>query len=476
MGLPVMAVSVPLIEKAVRCEPPLYRPFFRAGIAVVLTLGAAWGALLLVRIAWAGSFTAIGLQEVNAHGHAQIFGWVGLFVMGFAYYGLPRLKQVELAHPSLARLSLWLMGGGLVVRSVCQAAVVAWAGFGLPAVLASVAEIAAIGILVWVVLATLRNAEAGLEFLDYYVLAALGWFLVQAIYGTVYFTATLLAPGRDELLGLVATWQGPLREIQIHGFAMLMILGVSQRVLPPLYGLRRPSAARSLSALVGINGALVGVVTGLLLMRLAGHAWAGLWYLSVLAMAAATVALVRRWGLFGPVERSNRSLKYVRAAYAWLFISLAMLVALPLYQFGLLPWLAPESEAASIGFSHAYYGAIRHTVTVGYVSLMIMGVAARMVPEFQDIRQESLGRLWTPFLLVNTGCAIRVVSQTWTDFAAPAFAVTGVSGLLELTGLAVWGVHLWRLMSRPKAAISPSIDERDAARHCEASRCSVLSV
>src|SRR5262249_41709605 len=62
----------------------IYRPFFLGGIGVVLTLGAVWGAYLLLRIAWTGSFTAAGLHEVNAHGHAQIFGWVGLFIMGFA--------------------------------------------------------------------------------------------------------------------------------------------------------------------------------------------------------------------------------------------------------------------------------------------------------------------------------------------------------------------------------------------------------
>src|SRR6516165_8303917 len=60
----------------------IYRPFFKAGIAIVLTLGAVWGAYLLLRIGFLGTFTAAGLHEVNAHGHAQIFGWVGLFVMG----------------------------------------------------------------------------------------------------------------------------------------------------------------------------------------------------------------------------------------------------------------------------------------------------------------------------------------------------------------------------------------------------------
>src|SRR6516162_5158899 len=48
----------------------IYRPFFKAGIAVVLTLGAVWGAYLLLRIAFDKSFHAVGIHEVNAHGHA----------------------------------------------------------------------------------------------------------------------------------------------------------------------------------------------------------------------------------------------------------------------------------------------------------------------------------------------------------------------------------------------------------------------
>src|SRR5262245_4397428 len=83
----------------------IYRPFFRAGIAVVLTLGAAWGAYLLARIALRHSFAAAGLHEVNAHGHAQIFGWVGLFVMGFAYQAFPRFKHTDLRGPGWAYAS-----------------------------------------------------------------------------------------------------------------------------------------------------------------------------------------------------------------------------------------------------------------------------------------------------------------------------------------------------------------------------------
>ena len=63
------------VSTEIRPEDTIYRPFFKAGIAVVLTLGAAWGAYLLLQIALTGRFAAAGCHEVNAHGHAQPKIW-----------------------------------------------------------------------------------------------------------------------------------------------------------------------------------------------------------------------------------------------------------------------------------------------------------------------------------------------------------------------------------------------------------------
>jgi hypothetical protein len=430
-----------------RREDTIYRPFFKAGILVVLTLGAVWGAYLLLRIAWNGSFRAAGLHELNAHGHAQVFGWVGLFVMGFAYQAFPRFKHTSLAVPRLAWASLWLLLAGLIGRSVVEPLVnpLPWAG---PVAVASAwVEVAAIGIFAWVVLATWRAAGKGLAFYDYYILAALGWFVIQAVFEALYLRATLAAAGRDELLALVATWQGALRETQIHGFALLMILGVSQRILHHFYGFPAPSQRLSLAALVCLNLAVTGEITGLVLMRGAGRTWAGLWYASAVLLTGTIVALLWSWRVFGRAGEADRSLKFLRAAYAWLLISLGMLVLLPAYQFALLPGLAPSSEAAGLGFSHAYYGAIRHAITVGFISLMIVGVAARVVPTLNGVDIHRLTPLWGPFLLLNAGCALRVAAQTLTDYTPNAFPVAGVSGLLEVTGLALWGAHLWVVMA-----------------------------
>jgi hypothetical protein len=442
----VQPLPLPLAEAPSGADT-IYRPFFKAGIAVTLSLGAVWGAYLLVRIALSGSFTAAGLHEVNAHGHAQIFGWVGLFVMGFAFQAFPRFKHTTLAHPNLALVSLWLMLAGIIGRSVLEplAFAVGWAGPA--AIAASTLEVAAIVLFVWIIAATWRASGKPLAFYDFYIVSSLVWFIVQSVYESVYLAATLHANGRDELISLVATWQGALRDVQIHGFALLMILGVSQRIFHHFYGLPAPSRRLSLAALVCLNGAVVGEVLGLVMHRAGGLAWIGLWYASVLVLAGTVSVLVWNWRIFAAPAEPDRTLKFLRTAYVWLLVSLAMLVLLPVHQHVLIPWLAPGSEAAQIHFSHAYFGAIRHAITVGFISLMIVGVAARVVPTLNGVDPRRLSKLWAPFLLLNAGCTLRVTGQTLTDFVPALFPITGISGVLEVLGMALWGIHLWRIMS-----------------------------
>ncbi|HZY84465.1 MAG TPA: NnrS family protein [Gemmataceae bacterium] len=429
----------------------IYRPFFKAGILVTLTAGAAWGAYLLWRIAARGSFTAAGLHEVNAHGHAQIFGWVGLFVMGFAYQAFPRFKHTSLSHPRVAFASLWLMLAGIAGRSVLEPLAGPGSWQASAAVAASALEVVAICLFAGVLAATWRQSGKPLAFYDWYVVSSLVWFGVQAVGETCYLAATLAAVERRQLLDLIVTWQGALRDVQIHGFALLMILGVSQRLFHPMYGLRAPSRRLSLAALACLNLAVAGEAAGLVRMHTAGRAWAGLWYASALLLTASVVALLCDWRIFRPAEGADRSLKFLRAAYVWLLLALALTLLMPVYSHVLLPRLAPESDAARLGFSHAWSGAARHAITVGFVSLMIVGVAARVVPTLNGVDARRLSALWLPFVLLNAGCALRVTAQVLTDFTPRAFPFAGASGVLEVTGLALWGGHLWLVMAgRPR--------------------------
>jgi hypothetical protein len=115
---------------------------------------------------------------------------------------------------------------------------------------------------------------------------------------------------------------------------------------------------------LALNLAVVGEVIGLILRGTVHHAFGVVWYISALVLAGTVFVLVRNWKIYSRPRERDRSLKFLPAAYVWLFLSLGMVALLPVYQLGFLPWLGPDSAAAQMGFSHAYYGAIRYAITV----------------------------------------------------------------------------------------------------------------
>jgi hypothetical protein len=72
------------------------------------------------------------------------------------------------------------------------------------------------------------------------------------------------------------------------------------------------------------------------------------------------------------------------------------------------------------------------------------------VPTLNGVNIQKLSPLWGPFILVNVGCFLRVSTQTLTDWHPGFFAVVGLSGTLEVVGLAWWGVGLIRIMRAGK--------------------------
>ena len=444
----------------------IYRRFFVAGILVVLTLGASWGALLLWRIGLGGSFTSASLFEINAHGQAQIFGWMGLFIMGFAYQAFPRFWQTTLVAPQLALVSFILMVAGVVLSTIGMI-ITGRCLHALPlAAAGGTMEVAASLIFAGQILATFTGSKAKLEPYIGFIFAALGWYVLSTSASAWHTWNTMTAVSRESLLWYVATFQAPLRDIQIHGLAMSMIFGVSLRTMPALFGLSRIPDRRSWWALALLTAAVVAEVALFIAYRLShNQVLAALLVIPWLMLVVATVMVALPWKLWRPFPEPDRSSKFIRAAYAWLTVSLIMLLLLPVYQ-----------AVSHIAFSHAYYGAIRHAITVGFVSLMIMGYAAKVVPTLNGVDPRRLPSLWGPFILVNLGCLLRVTTQTLTDWYHSIFAIVGISGMLEVAGLAWWGIGLIQIIWQGKremekepvselAAISEKPEEIEPDHH-----------
>jgi hypothetical protein len=84
---------------------------------------------------------------------------------------------------------------------------------------------------------------------------------------------------------------------------------------------------------------------------------------------------------------------------------------------------------------------------------LILGVSSRVVPILAGIDSKRMSSLWAPFVLLNIGCAGRVLLQVLTDFVPKvAYPLIGFTGFIELTALLWWGIELWRTMNVAKTS------------------------
>jgi hypothetical protein len=370
----------------------------------------------------------------------MIFGWVGLFVMGFAYQSFPRFKNTTLWRPELASSTLYLILGGILLRAAAEMLQHGPSALGLGGI-SIAAEVTAIVLFITIILRTSRQSIGPHNPYEIFILAALAWFLIQAIFDGYFFFAEATAVGLPQMIFRTALLDAPLRDIQLFGFAALITAGVSQRFVPVVYGLGRPRRDRQKLIFWLINSSLLLDVASYLALFLTGNVvWGVALELAYVLMALWAVLLAIQLRIFTSTTQPDRSWKFIRAAYVWLLIAMLM-----------LPFLMPYGLWTGQGFSHAFWGAHLHAFTVGFLSMMIIGVSSRVVPILAGIDSKQLTALWGPFVLLNAGCAGRVLLQILTDWnPAIAYAFIGITGVMELGALAWWGVGLWRVMNLAK--------------------------
>jgi hypothetical protein len=122
----------------------------------------------------------------------------------------------------------------------------------------------------------------------------------------------------------------------------------------------------------------------------------------------------------------------------WFIIATAMLVFVPIYNFGIYMPIT----GSQVPFSHAFFGAYRHSITVGFIMMMIVGVSSKVVPTLSGVDVRRAASLWPTFILLNIGNAMRVSFQIATDFTPGAYPIMGVSGFIEVVGLTLWAYEL----------------------------------
>ena len=418
-------------------EDFIYRRFFKAGIVIAITLGVLWGAVNLLQIALRGSFLQLGLvPAIHAHAHAMVYGWVGLFVMGFAYQSFPRFKNTKLWRPGLANLSFYLMLSGIGARVLAEMLQPAPLGLTLGGI-AAAAELLAIALFVTILYCTARQSIEPPSKYEKFIFGSVFWLAVGSVLSQVFFFAKATAGSDRALVMRIAILDGPLRDIQLLGFAVLIIAGVSQRFVPMVYGLARPRHDRQTLIFILINlGLVLNVFSYVGLLTTRNPLFAIGLEASYLLMPVWAILLVKQLGIFSRPSQPDRTFKFVRTAYLWLLISCFM-----------MPFFLLYGRLTGQLLAHAYMGAHRHAFTVGFISFMIMGVAGRVVPILAGVDGNRISSLWGPFILLNIGCAGRVLLQVATDFSSRAYSLVGITGFIELIALTWWGVEMWRTMN-----------------------------
>ena len=96
--------------------------FIWAALATAVFAGFGIGSHLAFVIGFGFPLQASFPSMVQAHGHAQLIGWAGLFVMGTSLHFIPRLSSVPLPQQRWINAILWLLVSGLLLRVFGQPA------------------------------------------------------------------------------------------------------------------------------------------------------------------------------------------------------------------------------------------------------------------------------------------------------------------------------------------------------------------
>ncbi len=391
-------------------ERDVVRPFWPAFVwaATLLALSAGFllgGYIFLLRAIGARG-TEWQAAAVQAHGHIQVFGWGGLMVLGISLHFLPRLLSTPLVRPGLPRHILCLMGSGLVLRALAQPAL----AHGAPQLVRQAAA---------VVLALSASLELVAGTFAIGLIGSLFWNRrgssrrvpsagVAALIGTAFLSFET---------ALVTNWIGSIRAavmmrpvislrfdnativLGLAGFLTAMSLAMSARLFP-LYvqtGVSRERWLRA-AAVTLIAGVALGAAGDLSeTARLIGIGQ----ILRGVALICGVIALrvfERRREL--PRRRVSVATSplqlHVATAYLWLGATSCFVLMAGLRNLGISGWTVPED-------------AERHALGAGFVTILILGVGAEMLPGLARSRLRWRWACWLTLACANSAALARVV-------------------------------------------------------------------
>jgi uncharacterized protein involved in response to NO len=409
---PKPLVADPLPERRLA---RLLGAFIATGLFFLVFPGTLLGVWNLINISSRHQAESVPAAWLQAHGHAQFFGWVGAFAMGICLYTVPKFRGGAIRSLRLG-WGMWVLWTGAVL---VRWGVGIWPWHWRPILICSaVTELLVALLLYWHVSASGRSRPR-MELWNRLVFVGLTGFVavmsVQLAMVASLHNAPVIPLEQNRLFLWFALWS----------FAFPVVCGFSARFLPSFLGLQRPDEESAYASL-----AALGIAN---LMAVAG------WNRATVAMILITV-LLGCWSLriFHPARRSPK-VAGVDPRYPW-FVRIAFV------------WLLLSALLPLGGDSAGWLGASRHAFTVGFLATLIFAIGPRILPAFLNSRE-----LWSKRLmlvapvLLTAGCILRVVFEplAYGETAPAAWQLLPVSAILELIAVLVFAYNIGRTLATP---------------------------
>jgi uncharacterized protein involved in response to NO len=401
--------------------------FILSGIFFLVLPGTFLGVWNLLQISAHQSDTAASAAWIQAHGHAQLFGWVGSFILGISLYVLPKFRGRPLKSFRLVWIIWGLWTAGVALRWWVGIEGIQWR-FGLPA--SAVLELAAFALTQRVLVFNgsekkKKKPEDLGSWLGIWGFASLGVALIV----NLGLSIGLALKGRSPVFP--AEWDRTFLILMVWGFVVVMAWGFSTRFVAIFLGLNPPHHQAA-----GRFG--IGIVALMILALARQYFLADLLILALSVYAIWAVRLFHKPARPAKLAGAYRHYPaFIRLAYAWLVAGAALGVAADLVP-----------RATGLG------GASRHAVTVGFVALLILALGPRMLPSFLNGRELYSTRWMAASLwLLSAGCLLRVSSEAVAySLGGSAWNLLPVSAYLEFAGVLAFVVNMAATMAQPLPA------------------------
>jgi uncharacterized protein involved in response to NO len=407
----------------------ILKAYIITGILFMLLPGTFLGVWNLISISSEHSLSSLSAAWLQAHGHAQIFGWIGTFIIGIGYYSLSKMGAVAPFAASRAWLSWGMWTSGVVLRWLANVNLWNWRLL-LP--LSAALELAAFLIFFITVRSHPRTGRGIEAWMALVIASSVGFLFLLLFNAGIAADLAVAAPapeiphGLDQRFLVLATW----------GVPVVAVWGFNARWLPAFMGLKPASRRGLLAALgfcgLGVSAALIGNF----------HISAALLMISCIT-AALTLNVFEARQKAPLLQGVHPSFGlFIRASYIWLLIAPALSM-----------WAACADRNGGI------WGASRHALTVGFLAAMIFAIGPRVLPAFCGGRQ-----IFSPALMLaacsalNLGCFLRVAAEipAYEGFAAAAWRVLPLSAVLELIAVSLFALNLILTLARPAQPVPDS--------------------